>query len=168
MRALAIMLFGFALAIGAVACQQQTQQTERTQQTEQTQQTQQTQQTEGTPAAGGLSAVTTDASLEAAFNAAKTDGKPVVAIFSAPAWCHWCQKLAKETLTDANVQQELKKLHVVFVDFDKEKELVSKYEIQGVPETVIFDSSGNRLHDILGFRTAPDFLAEIRQAVPQK
>ena len=116
-----------------------------------------------TQAAGGLSAVVTDKTLADGFAAAKQDGKRVVAIFSAPSWCGWCKKLDKETLTAPQVQEELKRFHVVFVDYDKEKALDSKYAIEGVPTTIIFDKSGRQLGEIGGFRDAARFLEEIRK-----
>jgi len=111
--------------------------------------------------AGGLSAVVTDRTLDDALAAAKRDGKQVVAIFSA-SWCGWSVKLDKETLTDPRVQQELRRFHVVFVDYDKEKQLDSKYGIRSVPRTLILDKSGTVLAQIVGFRDAAGFLEGIR------
>lgn len=144
MKKFAIIVVSLALAAAVAGCRPETQESE----------------SGGGPA--GLAAVVTDQTLDGAFSAAKEDGKPVMAVFSAPSWCSWCQKLDKETLTDAKVQEELKGLHVVFVDYDKEKELVSKYQVSGVPMTILFDSSGKKIHDIIGFRKAADFLEEVK------
>jgi thiol:disulfide interchange protein len=117
------------------------------------------------PKSSNMAVVVTDKTLDAALSAAKKDGKPVIAIFSAPSWCQWCQKLDKETLGDAQVQAELKKYHVVFVDSDKEQALASKYGISGVPQTILFNGSGKNVSTIRGFREAKPFLDEINKAL---
>lgn len=147
MKKFTIIIVSLALAAAVAGCRPETQESESG---------------GGQAGPAGLAAVVTDETLDGALSAAKEDGKPVMAIFSAPSWCSWCQKLDKETLTDAKVQEELKGLHVVFVDYDKEKELVSKYQISGVPMTILFDSSGKKIHDIIGFRKATDFLEEVK------
>ena len=107
-----------------------------------------------------------DVTLSGAFTAAKQDGRPVVAIFTAPSWCSWCRKLEAETLSDSQVKDELKRFHVVKVDYDKETALVAQYGVNGVPHTIIFDSSGIKKGEIPGFEAAADFLLDIRAAAP--
>jgi tetratricopeptide (TPR) repeat protein len=114
---------------------------------------------------GGMAAVVTDRTLDEAFAAAREDGKPVMAIFSAPSWNSWSVKLDKETLTNARVKEQLKGFHVVFVDYDLEKDLDSQYQISGVPTTLIFDSTGNKVGDIVGYQTPLRFLREIPKSL---
>jgi len=60
----------------------------------------------------------------------------------------------------------LQRFHVVKIDFDKEKALDAQYGISGVPDTIIFDSSGSKKGEISGFEPAADFLRDVRAAAP--
>jgi thiol:disulfide interchange protein len=166
MKTLVAIALGLTFAGVLAGCRTKPQTTPPAQSGTQTQaQVQQTQtEAQESAAVEGMAAVVTDQSLGGAFAAAAKDGKPIIAIFSAPSWCVWCRKLDKETLTDTKVKEELKKFRVVFVDFDKETALDSQYGISGVPTTILFNSSGKRVHDIIGFRDAGPYLDEIKQA----
>lgn len=147
MRVRAMIIYGFALALVVLLAGRM-------------------QATDASETDGGLVAVTTDETLDQALTAAKEDGKPVLAIFSAPSWCHWCQELDQETLADAKVQEELKRFHVVFVDFDTEKDLVKEHDVMGVPTLIFFNSLGERVQVNPGFVGPGDFIEQIHQAFP--
>ena len=58
--------------------------------------------------------------------------KPIVLIFGA-SWCPYCKDLKKDS---KNIDL-LKQYIVCFLDTDKQKELVNKYKIKGLPTSVI-------------------------------
>ena len=51
----------------------------------------------------------------------------------------------------------------LFQDTDPQAaKLASRFAVEGFPTLIILDSSGNEMDRILGFRSAPDLIDEIR------
>lgn len=73
--------------------------------------------------------------------------KKLVLIFSAD-WCPYCRTLKK----DINNIVLFKQYIVCFIDTDKNKNLVEKYEIKGLPTSVIIDSRENELSRKMGYK----------------
>lgn len=102
---------------------------------------------------------------KAAFEKAKTSGKPIMIDFGAE-WCHYCKVLEEKTFPDKDVINESER----FINFkydatksDDTKVIAEQeqFQIQGLPTIVFFNSDGNEAESqrIVGF-VEPDILIE--------
>ena len=95
--------------------------------------------------------------FELAKQRAKDEKKDMLVDFTGSDWCTWCIKLKKEVF-DQPAFQEYAKKHLIMVELDyprkkvlpeKEKkqneELAKKYEIQGFPSVLLFNSNGRKV-----------------------
>lgn len=63
-------------------------------------------------------------------------GRPVFAFFTAD-WCGFCRKMKSETLSDKKIAEMLKDYIVVYVDTDKDRVGVNKFNVSSLPSYVI-------------------------------
>jgi len=89
-----------------------------------------------------------------ASSAAKASGKYIMLDFSGSDWCGWCIKLEKEVFSQEAFKDFAEKnLVCVLVDFPRKKkqtgeqkqqnrDLATKYGIQGYPTIIILDPDG--------------------------
>jgi len=86
-------------------------------------------------------------------------------VFTA-SWCHYCQKLKANTLSNPQVQAELASLNWKQVDPDvgSGRELAQRYNVHGFPTTVVVNSSGGVVKTIVGYSAPADYLGQLRQA----
>jgi len=98
------------------------------------------------------------------LDAALSSGQPVVLDFSA-SWCTLCKELEDYTFSDARVVEELKRFKAIRVDFDKETELVKRYNVPGPPRVAIFGSDGKERADLSfnGFKSADELLEILKR-----
>jgi thiol:disulfide interchange protein DsbD len=91
--------------------------------------------------------------------------KPVLIDFSAD-WCIPCREMEHSTFIDPSVVTEAKrfvKMKANLTAQDKKtEELTSKYEIQGVPTTMLIDSAGKVAQRKVGYIGPQEMLADLR------
>lgn len=73
---------------------------------------------------------------QAAFDAAKAAGKPVLVEVSAP-WCPTC-KAQKPILADLRAMPKFKDLVILEVDFDSQKDVLRGLKVQSQSTLVVF------------------------------
>jgi thioredoxin:protein disulfide reductase len=92
--------------------------------------------------------------------------KPVLIDFSAD-WCIPCREMEHSTFVDPLVVGEAKRFVTMKANLTaqdkKTEELTNKYEIQGVPTTMLIDSSGKVLQRKVGYIGPREMLADLRQ-----
>jgi thioredoxin:protein disulfide reductase len=97
---------------------------------------------------------------------ATIDRKPVLIDFSAD-WCIPCREMEHSTFIDPSVVNEAKRFVAMKANLTaqdkKTEELTSKYEIQGVPTTMLIDSTGKVLQRKVGYIGPQEMLADLRQ-----
>jgi thiol:disulfide interchange protein DsbD len=92
--------------------------------------------------------------------------KPVLIDFSAD-WCIPCREMEHSTFVDPSVVSEAKRFVTMKANLTaqdkKTEELTSKYEIQGVPTTMLIDSAGKVAQRKVGYIGPQEMLAELRR-----
>ena len=108
---------------------------------------------------------------------AKAEKKLVLVDFTGSDWCPPCKALHKNVFSSAEFAEFAKKnLVLVEVDFPRRKEqpepikkanreLAKKYEIDGYPTVIVFDSNGKQLDKKVGYsgKNAKDYIADLQQ-----
>jgi thiol:disulfide interchange protein DsbD len=92
--------------------------------------------------------------------------KPVLIDFSAD-WCIPCREMDHSTFIDPSVVTEAKRFVRMKANLTaqdkKTEDLTSKYEIQGVPTTMLIDSTGKVLQRKVGYIGPQEMLTDLRQ-----
>ena len=91
--------------------------------------------------------------------------KPVLIDFSAD-WCIPCREMEHSTFIDPSVVSEAKRFVTMKANLTaqdkKTEDLMTKFEIQGVPTTMMIDSAGKVLQRKVGYIGPREMLADLR------
>lgn len=103
----------------------------------------------------------------AALERALASGRPTVVELYAD-WCTICKKLERTTLSSAEVASRLANVNALKLDYDRNSELISKYNIPGVPTIMFFDDAGREARGLrLSGYVEPDkLLAAVDSLIP--
>jgi thioredoxin-like negative regulator of GroEL len=103
--------------------------------------------------------------LKQASAAARETDRPMLIDFWAD-WCAPCQEMDRDVYTDPRVIEVLRrKVIVVRVHFDVQKEMVRKFNVETLPDLVFANSYGTPLLNHHGYLSAGD-LARVVEALP--
>jgi len=94
---------------------------------------------------------------QSALLKAKQENKEIVLFFTAD-WCSNCTRMKEETLSSSKVKEALNKYIYLEINTDSSKDLVEKYQIQGIPSYFKIDSNENKLNNGEGFINESKFL----------
>lgn len=76
-----------------------------------------------------------------------------------------CKPCIVMTDTVNEIGKELEgKIQVAIVDIDEDPEAVEKFQIQGIPTTFVFDTSGNQTFRKTGIATKDELVSELKKA----
>jgi len=78
-------------------------------------------------------------------------------------WCGYCKKIREVTFKDSKVKGILDNYALCAIDGEKDKELLSKYNVSGFPTIVFVDSKSEEILRLVGFLSPEQFLAQIKQ-----
>ena len=95
--------------------------------------------------------------VEIAQKYAEENEKTLLLIFTAD-WCRYCKPL--HDAIDANQELVNKKYVVCYIDFDKNKDLVTKYNVGAIPATIIIREN-NLITKIVGFSSFTTYRQKI-------
>ena len=100
--------------------------------------------------------------LATARSRARKVGRPLFLYFDA-AWCSWCQRYERETLSSPRVQRVLRKRTVpVRLDWDARRDLVHRYGGRGLPFNVLLAPDGRVLQAFTGILPPAELIALVR------
>jgi thiol:disulfide interchange protein len=108
-------------------------------------------------------------SLPDALSAAKKEGKPVIAIYSA-IWCGPCQMMKHNVYPSAQVKPYHGKFIWAYLDADDEKANAAdmkKFGVEGIPHIQFLTSSGETLDKQIG-ASSPDTFVKKLETVLKK
>lgn len=88
-------------------------------------------------------AISWEYDLDDAIARSKKEGKPVMADFYTD-WCGWCKKLDNETYKDKAVSDLSQKFLCVKVNGDAQRDLTTKYRVNGYPTVIFFPPAAKR------------------------
>lgn len=95
---------------------------------------------------------------EAQLDALLAGPRPVLVELQSP-WCGSCKRMAPAVRAAA--AELMDQVEVVLVDIDETPRLSRRFDIPGVPTTILL-IDGERVATIVGARTAPALLEEVR------
>jgi thiol:disulfide interchange protein len=102
--------------------------------------------------------------LSDALAKAKTDKKPVIAIFSA-VWCGPCQTMKKDVYPSAAVKPFQDKFIWAYLDADDAANEAdsTKYNVSGIPHIEFLDSTGKSIGKQVGSSTPAAFAKKLEE-----
>ena len=106
--------------------------------------------------------------LGTALGAAKKEGKPVVAIFSA-VWCGPCQTMKHDVYPSEAVKPYHDKFVWAYLDADASSNQapMKKFNVSGIPHIEFLDSSGKSVGKQVG-STSPESFAKVLESMLKK
>jgi thioredoxin-related protein len=106
--------------------------------------------------------------VDAGMNAGKTSHKYIlVDIYTS--WCGWCKKLDRDTFTDMGLAEYLNQKFVCVKanaeDHGSGEKLASKYQVDGYPCALVFDSQGKLIGRISGYKDATGYQSALQNII---
>ncbi|HVM96623.1 MAG TPA: thioredoxin family protein, partial [Candidatus Acidoferrales bacterium] len=103
---------------------------------------------------------------EAAITTARTAQRPMIVDFVAD-WCIPCHEMESTTFVDPEVQSEVERFTSLRADMtaesDENSSLTERFQIQGVPTIILFDTRGKEIDRLVGFVDADQLLEHLRR-----
>jgi len=92
---------------------------------------------------------------EEALKLSEKHNMPIMILFTAD-WCHWCEKMKKETFTNPNVKEKLKNYIYCEINTDNDSWVAKKYKVKSLPSCAIINH-GKTIKFSPGFKNSTDF-----------
>ncbi|WP_168563922.1 thioredoxin family protein [Crateriforma spongiae] len=106
-------------------------------------------------------------SPEAALNAARSEGKPIL-VFVTAEWCHYCKKMKKDTWSDRTASSVVAaNFQTLMLDGDRDKAVVKKLGLNGYPATLIYTPDGEFVTQKSGYMSPQQTLAWLASIAPR-
>ncbi|MBI5892329.1 MAG: thioredoxin domain-containing protein [Deltaproteobacteria bacterium] len=100
-----------------------------------------------------------------AFDEAQKENKPIFMLITA-VWCYWCHVYEEKTLETKEVADYINSNYIpVFVDYDRRKDIASKYPAGGLPTTVILTPDGEEIVAVPGFIEKEQLLSNLQKTL---
>jgi|LakMenE18May11ns_1017448.scaffolds.fasta_scaffold9954209_8 thiol:disulfide interchange protein len=94
------------------------------------------------------------------ISAANNSNQKILLVFFSK-WCIPCQKMEHEVFSTSKIKNKIKQKELLYltidIDLDKNKEIVSKYNVKAIPFYVIIDKKENIVKKDEGFKSSREF-----------
>lgn len=98
-------------------------------------------------------------STSAALEKAQQSGRPIL-VFVTAQWCHYCQKMKRDTWDNPAVCQPVgQHFETVVLDGDRDADIVSQMNLSGYPATLVYDPTGKLISHQDGYLPPEETLA---------
>jgi thiol-disulfide isomerase/thioredoxin len=77
-------------------------------------------------------------------------------------WCGPCKKMDADSWNDPLVMEIMQNFVPVRIDIDQNKDLASKYSVDGIPNMYILDGNGKVVYSFVGYRSAVQLKTELQ------
>lgn len=101
-------------------------------------------------------------SYEDAQKMALTTNRFIIIDFWAT-WCAPCLEMDKNVWNDDQLEETLQGFVKLKIDIDANRELASKYGVNGIPNILIIDANGKVVHNVLGYQNVQNLKSEIEK-----
>jgi len=91
---------------------------------------------------------------------ARESGKPALVYFTAD-WCGPCVELKKYVFTDKRLVAASLRLVNIYIDVDKNYDLLAEYKVRGIPAIFFLSPSGEIVERFSGDRSAAGFVKKM-------
>lgn len=99
------------------------------------------------------------------FEEAEKEKKPIFMLITA-VWCYWCHVYEEKTLETKDVADYINNNYLpVFIDYDRRKDIASKYSAGGLPTTVILMPDGEELVSAPGYIENAQLLSNLEETL---
>jgi len=98
--------------------------------------------------------------LREGLRLAKETGKPAMLYFTAD-WCAPCVELKKYVFTDKRVVAASLRLVNIYIDVDKNYDLLAEYKVRGIPAIFFLSPRGEIVERFSGDRSAAGFVKKM-------
>ena len=90
-----------------------------------------------------------------------TEQKKKVFLYFWAAWCQYCEKMEKDTLSKKEVATILNENFIpIKINSDADQQLATRYFVRGLPTTWFLTDTGEKISNLPGY-VAPDFFVPI-------
>ncbi len=93
-----------------------------------------------------------------------TANRPMVVSFGAP-WCGWCRKMEADTFASPEVKAISEKYLWVKVDVDEQSELAARYQVEGLPRTIVLDVKNRMIGSADGYMAPARFIKFLEESL---
>ena len=94
------------------------------------------------------------------LSAANKSNQKILLVFFSK-WCIPCQKMEHEVFSTSKIKNKIKQKELLYltidIDLDKNKEIVSKYNVKAIPFYAIIDKKENIVKKDEGFKGSREF-----------
>lgn len=107
-----------------------------------------------------------ESKLSDALSKAQSEGKPVVAVFSA-VWCPPCQMMKKDVYPSREVKKYHDKFVWAYIDTDEESNAADakKFGVEGIPHIQFLDKDGKPIDKQVGASAPEDFAKTLKDVL---
>ncbi len=97
----------------------------------------------------------------AGLDQARQEDKPILLAFHA-SWCPPCNKMKRTTYHDPAAIKAVENMVCIMISYDGQKDLVRQYNVNGIPNYVVLTPQGVISNQFSGYRTASDFIRQLK------
>lgn len=85
------------------------------------------------------------------------EANQLILVYFKADWCGPCKTMKSQVLPSKEIQEQMKKYILVFVDADKDEDVVKKFKVAGLPYYVIINAKEENIKSGIGYKNVAAF-----------